>query len=90
MHYATLHHIEMAGELSALQAALSSTTESMLWCSPNDTFHMEVLGKQVTEFEKLEEWRSWLERPAARIYDLLLGPAPDRAHLADHLDEATG
>jgi hypothetical protein len=45
MHYATLHHIEMAGELSALQAALSSATESMLGRSPNDTFHVEVLGK---------------------------------------------
>jgi hypothetical protein len=32
----------------------------------------------------------WLERPAVRICDLLLGPPPDRARLADHLDEATG
>jgi hypothetical protein len=33
---------------------------------------------------------SKLERPAARISDLLLGPPPSRAWLDDHLDEATG
>jgi hypothetical protein len=36
----------------------------------------------------VERHRSKLERPTARICDLLLGPPPDRAWLADHLDEA--
>jgi hypothetical protein len=32
----------------------------------------------------------WLEWHSVRICDLLLGPPPDRAQLADHLDEAVG
>jgi hypothetical protein len=38
----------------------------------------------------MEERRSWFERPVVKICDLLLGPPPGRAQLADHLDEATG
>jgi hypothetical protein len=38
--------------------------------------------------KKMEERRSWLEWPTARIYDLLLGPPSGWARLVDHLDEA--
>jgi hypothetical protein len=55
--------------------------------SPNDTFHVEVVGELVAKFQKLEERRSQLERPVVRIYDLLLGPPPGRARLTDCLDE---
>jgi hypothetical protein len=44
----------------------------------------------VAKFRKLEERCSWLERPGVRIYDLLLGPPSDRAHLANCLDDAAG
>jgi hypothetical protein len=37
----------------------------------------------------VEGHRSWLERPVARICDLLLVPSPGQAWLADRLDEAT-
>jgi hypothetical protein len=68
---------------------VSSATESAIGCLPNDTIRMEVLGELVTEFQKLEEWCSRLKRPAVRICDLLLGPPPGRARLADHMDKAT-
>jgi hypothetical protein len=76
MRLVALRHTEMVGELAAVRAAVSSTTESVLGHSPNDTFHMEVVGELVAEFEKLEERCSRLERPTARICDLLLGHHP--------------
>jgi hypothetical protein len=51
----------MARELAVLWVAVSSTVESVLGYSPNDTFCVEVVGGLVTEFEKLEERCSWLE-----------------------------
>jgi hypothetical protein len=72
-----------------LQVTVSSAVESALGHSPNETFHMEVVGELVMKFQKLEEWHSQLERPAMRICDLLLRPPLGRARLADHLDEAT-
>jgi hypothetical protein len=38
----------------------------------------------------MEERWSRLEQRTVRIYDLLLGPPPGQARLADHLDEAIG
>jgi hypothetical protein len=90
MWHAALRHTKMAGELAALQAVVSSIAESALGHSLKDTFHMEVVGELGAKFQKLEERRSQLERPAVRICDLLLGPPPGRARLVDHLDEATG
>jgi hypothetical protein len=49
-----------------------------------------VVGELVAEFQSLEEWCSWLEQSAARICDLLLGPQPGLAQLADCLDQAAG
>jgi hypothetical protein len=50
MQLATLCHTEMVGELAALRAAVSSAVESVLGGSPNDTFHMEVVGELVAKF----------------------------------------
>jgi hypothetical protein len=58
---------------------LGGVVESVLGGSPNDTFHMEVVGELAAEFLKLEERHSWLERSAVRICDLLLGLPPGRA-----------
>jgi hypothetical protein len=85
---AALCHTEMAGVLVALWASVSSAVESALGRWPNDTFHMQFMGELVVEFQKLEEWCSRLEWPPVRIYNLLLGPPPGQARLADHLDEA--
>jgi hypothetical protein len=52
--------------------------------------HTKMVGEPAAEFQKMEEQRSWLERPAVRICDLLLGPPPSWARLVDHLDKATG
>jgi hypothetical protein len=88
MRLAALHHTEMAREIAILRAAVSSTAESVLGCSPSDTFHVEVVGELATEFQKMEDRCSRLEQPAVRIYDLLLGPPTSRAQLVGHLDEA--
>jgi hypothetical protein len=69
----------MVGELAALCVVVSSTAKSVLWCSPCDTFRVEVVGELAIEFQKMEEQQSWLERPITRIYELFLGPPSDRA-----------
>jgi hypothetical protein len=90
MRLASPCHTEMAGEAIVFQVVLSCATESVLVRSPSDTSRVEVVGELATEFEKVEDWRSWLEWPAARIYDLLLRPPLGRDRLVDRLDEATG
>jgi hypothetical protein len=77
----------MAEELAALRASVSTTVELVPGRSPNNTFHVEVVRELVTEFQKMEDRRSWLERPTTVICDLLLGLPPGRARLADRLDE---
>jgi hypothetical protein len=90
MRLAALRHIEMVEEHAVPQAVVSSATKSVLGRSPNENFHVEVVGELVAEFQRVEERISRLERPAVRIYDLLIGPPTSRVWLADHLDEATG
>jgi hypothetical protein len=90
MRIATLRHTEMAGELAALWAVVTTVVESVLWRSPNDTFRVEVVSEVATEFQKAEDRRSRLERPAVRVCDLLLGPLPGHTRLADRLYEAVG
>jgi hypothetical protein len=84
----TLRHTKMVGELAALQAVASSTTESVLGRSPSDTFHMEVASELAAEFQKMDNRHSQLEWHVVRNCDLPLGPPPGRARLADCLDEA--
>jgi hypothetical protein len=84
-----LHHTKMAREPIVLQAAVSFTVESALGRSPDEIFRVGVVGEMVVEFKRLEEWCSRLERPAVRICDLLLGPPPGWAQLADRQNEVT-
>jgi hypothetical protein len=58
MRHVALRHIEMVGELATLWAVVSSAVESTFGHSTNDTFHVEVVGELVAEFQKLEEQRS--------------------------------
>jgi hypothetical protein len=69
----------MAGELATLQIVVSSALEFALGCLPDQTIQVEVVNKMVAEFYKLEEQRSWLKWPGARICDLLHGSSFDRA-----------
>jgi hypothetical protein len=50
MHLAVLCHTEMASELTAFRAAVTSTVESVLERLPSDTARVEVVGELVTEF----------------------------------------
>jgi hypothetical protein len=50
MRAATLHHTEMAQELAALGAVVSSIAESMLGRSPDETFCVVVVDEMVAEF----------------------------------------
>jgi hypothetical protein len=88
MWIAALYHTEMAQELAALWTTVSSIVEFKLGCSPDETIQVEVVDELVAKFQKPEERCSWLERPGARIYDLLLVPLSNQAWLADCLDEA--
>jgi hypothetical protein len=90
MQLVALHHTEMAGELAAFQATVSSAAESVLGRLPSNTMCMEVVGDLVAECQKVEGHRSKFERPTAGICDLLLGPPPGQAWLGDRLDEASG
>jgi hypothetical protein len=50
MWHVALDHTEMVGEFTIIQATVSSTAESALGCSSNDTFCVEVVGELVAEF----------------------------------------
>jgi hypothetical protein len=50
MRIASLQHIEMAGELAALRAAVSFGMKFALEHSPNDTFRVEVMDELIAEF----------------------------------------
>jgi hypothetical protein len=52
MQITNLCHTEMAGELAALQAAVSSTTEFKLGRSPNGTFRVEIVDELVAKFQR--------------------------------------
>jgi hypothetical protein len=58
MRLAALRHTEMVRELATLPAMVSSATESVLGCSPNDTFRVELVGKLAVKFQKPEEQHS--------------------------------
>jgi hypothetical protein len=83
MQIAALRHTKMAEELAPLWAVVSSTMESVLVHSPNETFWVEVVDELVAKFRKIEERQSHLERPGTRVCDLLLGPPPGQARLAN-------
>jgi hypothetical protein len=79
MWFAAIHHIEMARELVALRATVTSATELVLGRPPDETVWVEIMDELVAQFQKLEDQYSWLELPDARICDLLLRPPPDDA-----------
>jgi hypothetical protein len=72
-----------------LRAVDSTAIESVFGHSPSNTFCMEVVSELATEFQKMEDRHSRIERPTMRICYLLLGSASYLARLADHLDKAT-
>jgi hypothetical protein len=60
MLIAALRHTKLVIEPAAPQAMVPSAMESVLGHSPDETFWVDVVGKQFTEFQKLEELFSWL------------------------------
>jgi hypothetical protein len=50
MHITALRHTEMAGELAAVLAAVSSALEFVLGCSSDETLWVEVVDELVVEF----------------------------------------
>jgi hypothetical protein len=58
---------------------LSSAVELVLGRSPNNAARAEVVGELVAELHRVEGRHSELERPTAKICDLLLGPPPNQA-----------
>jgi hypothetical protein len=90
MWASALHHTEMAGELAALWAAVSSTMELVVGCSPNETFRVEVANEMVAEFRRLEELCLQLEGTGMKICNLLLRSPLNQARWGDRLDEAAG
>jgi hypothetical protein len=50
MRFAALCHTEMAEELAALQAAVSSTVKLVLGRSPDGALRMEVVGELAAKF----------------------------------------
>jgi hypothetical protein len=70
MSLAALRHTEMAREFATLWAVVSYAAELVLGNLPDEL---------ATDFQKMEDQCSWLERQATRICNLLLGPPPDQA-----------
>jgi hypothetical protein len=52
MWLAALRHIEMAKQLAALRAVVSSTMQSMLGRSPTEILQVDVVDELVTKFKK--------------------------------------
>jgi hypothetical protein len=69
MHFmaTNIRHAGVVGELTVLRAAVSSTVELVLGCSPSETSRLEVMNELTTKFWELEELCSWLKGPGARI-----------------------
>jgi hypothetical protein len=61
MWLVTFCHTEMAWELTAFRAMVSSTVESVLGNSPSNTAHTEVAGELAADFQKVEGHRSKIE-----------------------------
>jgi hypothetical protein len=88
MRIASVCHTEMVGQLIVLQAAMSSTTQSVLGCSPTKAFWVDIVEELFNEFWEKAEWCSCLENFSMRIYDLILALPANRVRLADRLEEA--
>jgi hypothetical protein len=73
MRLAALRHIEIVGELTVFQAAVSSIMESVLGRSPVNTALAVVVGELVAEFQKFEDRRSRLELPSQGSATCYLG-----------------
>jgi hypothetical protein len=82
MWVAALCHTKMVEELAVLWAAVSSTAELVLGCSPNETSLVEVMNELVAKFQRWEELCSRFEGPGTSICDLLLGLPPSQARWA--------
>jgi hypothetical protein len=50
MRLVDLRHTKMVRELTMLRAAVSLAVESVLGCTPGDTFRMEVVGELAAKF----------------------------------------
>jgi hypothetical protein len=50
MQAAPLRQTKMVRELTAREAAVSSTSELVLGCSPNETSRVEVMNELVAKF----------------------------------------
>jgi hypothetical protein len=81
MQITALRHVEIAEEHASLRAVVSSAVEFTLGHSPNDAFQLEFVDKLIAEFQKQEERRSRLERPGARVSDLILRSPYGQARL---------
>jgi hypothetical protein len=79
MQLVTLHHNDKVRELAKFWVAVSSAAELVLWRPPNNIARAEVVGELMAKLHMAEGHRSKLERPAAKICNLLLRPPPGRA-----------
>jgi hypothetical protein len=50
MWFAAIHHIEMARELVALRATVTSATELVLGRPPDETVRVEITDELVAQF----------------------------------------
>jgi hypothetical protein len=90
MWAAALHHVGVAGELTALWAAMSSAAGLVLGRLPGETSWVEVMNELTAKFHELEELCSQLKGPSMRICNLLIGPSPGQACWVDQLEETVG
>jgi hypothetical protein len=58
MRLGALCHTEIAGELAAFWAAVSSVAEMVLGLSPSNTARTYLVGELIAEFQKVEGHRS--------------------------------
>jgi hypothetical protein len=89
MCLAAVHHAEMATQLSALWAAVSLATQSVLGHLPVDTPQAGIVGEIVVQFQERADQCSCLEAIGQEICDNVLGPTGDLNYLVACLEEVT-
>jgi hypothetical protein len=89
MGFVAAQHIVVASRLSALLAAVSLATQSILKCLPIDVSQAGVVGEMVVQFWERVEWCSRLKATSLEVCNLVLGLVDGQARLAARLEEAT-
>jgi hypothetical protein len=80
----------VASQFSALRAAVSLTSLSIIGHLPIAVSPVGVVGEIVAQFWDYADWCSHLEAAGLGVCGLVLGSVGDETNLTAHLEQVTG